>query len=104
VAATIPRFASFRDFYPYYLGEHSDPMCRRLHFLGTTLVISAAVTLLASGNLAWLAVMPVVGYGPAWAGHFFFEHNRPATFSYPLYSLAGDFVMYGQMLTRRLPF
>jgi hypothetical protein len=97
-------FTSFKDFYPYYLSEHSDRTCRRLHFIGTALLIAVAVfaTLTASWALLWL--MPVVGYGFAWTGHFFFEHNRPATFKYPFYSLAGDFVMFRDMLTGRIRF
>lgn len=103
MAAHPPRFASFREFYPFYLQEHRTPACRRLHVFGTTLVIAAAVLFAATGDARWLVAMPFVGYGPAWAGHFFFEHNRPATFIHPLYSLAGDFVMYWQVLTRKLP-
>lgn len=97
-------FTSFKDFYPYYLSEHSDRTCRRLHFIGTALLIALAVfaTLTASWALLWL--VPVVGYGFAWTGHFFFEHNRPATFKYPFYSLAGDFVMFRDMLTGRIRF
>ncbi len=97
-------FTSFNDFYPYYLSEHSDRTCRRLHFVGTALLIAVALfaTLTASWALLWL--MPVVGYGFAWTGHFFFEHNRPATFRYPFYSLAGDFVMFRDMLTGRIRF
>jgi len=97
-------FTSFKDFYPYYLSEHSDRTCRRLHFIGTALLIAVAMfaTLTASWALLWL--MPVVGYGFAWTGHFFFEHNRPATFKYPFYSLAGDFVMFRDMLTGRIRF
>jgi hypothetical protein len=97
-------FQSFREFYPYYLSEHSDRTCRRLHFVGTALLIAVAVfaTLTARWALMWF--LPLVGYGFAWTGHFFFEHNRPATFKYPFYSLAGDFVMFRDMLTGRIRF
>jgi hypothetical protein len=27
-------FKSFAEFYPFYLTEHSNRTCRRLHFLG----------------------------------------------------------------------
>jgi len=87
-------FASFRDFYPYYLSEHSDRRCRRLHFVGSTLVLLVVVLALSSGRPVWLWLAPVVGYGFAWIGHFAFEKNRPATFRHPLYSLMGDWVMY----------
>ncbi len=90
----IPQFASFSQFYPFYLGEHTDRTCRRLHFAGTSLVIAAVVYALLSRHYAVLWLVPVFGYGFAWVGHFFFEKNRPATFKHPLYSLLGDFVMY----------
>ena len=95
-------FDSFAEFYPHYLREHARPACRRLHFAGTTLV------LLCVGASAWtrnpwlLLLAPLLGYGFAWIGHFFFEHNRPATFTHPLYSLAGDWAMYRDMLTGRI--
>ena len=97
-------FKTFTDFYPYYLSEHSNPTCRRLHYLGTTLVLALLVACLVSGAYAWLWLLPVVGYLPAWIGHFVFEKNRPATFRYPFYSLMGDFVMYAQMLRGRIRF
>lgn len=92
------RYQSFKDFYPYYLAEHSNLTCRRLHFAGTWLVLAVIAYALVTGDLAWLWLMPVVGYGFAWAGHFFFEHNRPATFEYPVYSLMGDWVMWKDIL------
>ncbi|MEJ2515370.1 MAG: DUF962 domain-containing protein [Gammaproteobacteria bacterium] len=98
------RFTSFSEFYPYYLSEHSDRNCRRLHFVGTCLVIGTALWALMSANWAGLLLVPVVGYGFAWIGHFAFEKNRPATFRYPLYSLMGDFVMFRDMLTGRIRF
>jgi hypothetical protein len=97
-------FARFRDFYPYYLAEHADVTCRRLHFVGSTLVIGCLVLAIALRNPWWLLGMPLMGYGFAWVGHFFFEKNRPATFTYPFYSLAGDWVMYKDMLTGRIRF
>jgi hypothetical protein len=102
--AASRRFESFRDFYPYYLAEHSDRTCRRLHFVGTLLVVVTAVTALATGRPGLLWLLPILGYGFAWAGHFFFEHNKPATFQYPLYSLLGDFRMFGEMLIGRIRF
>lgn len=102
-SATPPK-ASFREFYPFYLGEHANRTCRRLHFVGTTLVILTTVYALLSGNYGALWLLPVFGYGFAWVAHFFVEKNRPATFKAPLYSLMGDFVMYKDMLTGRIPF
>lgn len=98
------RFDSFAAFYPYYLSEHADPRCRRLHFIGTALVIMTTIAAFATRQYVWLWFVPLFGYGFAWAGHFFFEHNRPATFRYPLYSLLGDFVMFRDMLLGRIRF
>ena len=98
------RYASFSEFYPFYLSEHANPACRRLHFAGTSLVLGCLVAVIVTGNGWWLAAAPVAGYGFAWIGHFFFEHNRPATFTHPLYSLIGDWVMYRDMLTGRIRF
>lgn len=96
------RFDSFADFYPYYLSEHRHPTCRALHYLGSTGVLALIVWALLSQQWLWLLAVPVMGYGFAWVGHFFVEKNRPATFSYPLYSLAGDWVMYFEFLSGRL--
>lgn len=95
-------FNSFAEFYPYYLQEHGHPVSRRLHFIGTGLVIALLVWVVLSGNFWWLLALPVVGYGFAWVGHFFFEKNKPATFQHPWYSLAGDFVMFKDILLRRI--
>lgn len=93
------KYKSLKEFYPYYLTEHSDPVCRALHFIGTSgvfvLPVIAAIT-----QMWWLiALIPVSGYGFAWAGHAIFERNKPATFTYPLWSLASDFIMYWHTLT-----
>jgi hypothetical protein len=97
-------FASFRDFYPYYLSEHADPTCRRLHFVGSTLVLVCLVLALVQLNAWWLLAALFCGYGFAWIGHFFFEKNRPATFKHPFYSFVGDWVMYRDMLAGRIRF
>jgi hypothetical protein len=101
---TNERFDSFRDFYPFYLGEHSDRTCRRLHFVGTALVIGTLVYALASRAFGIVWLVPIFGYGFAWVGHYVFEKNRPATFRHPLYSLIGDFAMFRDMLTGKIPF
>jgi len=97
-------YSSFREFYPFYLGEHRDPTCRRLHFTGSALVLVALGAAVAKRDWRWLIAAPLVGYGFAWAGHFFFEHNRPATFRHPLYSLAGDWTMFKEIITGRRKF
>jgi hypothetical protein len=98
------RFRSFADFYPFYLSEHSHRVCRRLHFIGTALVLTSLVAAAVTGEALWLAAAPLAGYGFAWIGHFFFEHNRPATFTHPWYSLAADFVLFRDMLSGRIRF
>lgn len=95
-------FASFSEFYPYYLSEHKDPVCRRLHYIGSTLVLAILLTLIVTGAWGYWWLMLVAGYGFAWVGHFKFEHNKPATFKYPFYSLAADWVMYKDFLTGQL--
>lgn len=102
---TASGFSSFREFYPYYLGEHQNPTCRRLHVVGSTGVL-LILALVLTQVLApiWLLAVPFCGYGFAWVGHFFFEHNKPATFKHPWYSLMGDWVMYKDVLTGKIPF
>jgi hypothetical protein len=98
------RFASFREFYPFYLSEHRNTTCRKLHFAGSSLVLGLLLAAIVTPYW-WLALlMPIAGYGFAWVGHFKFEKNRPATFTYPAWSLAGDWVMYWQLLTGKIPF
>jgi hypothetical protein len=101
---TLKTFDRFADFYPYYLHEHRDSTCRRLHFIGTSLVILILAFAVLSANWTLLWVLPLAGYAFAWVGHFFFEKNRPATFKHPFYSLLGDFVMYKDMLRGKVPF
>jgi hypothetical protein len=95
-------YQSFREFYPYYLAEHADLTCRRLHFIGSWLVLAIVVWAVIVANPWLLLLLPVVGYGFAWVGHFFFEKNRPATFTYPVYSLMGDWVMFWDILRGRV--
>jgi hypothetical protein len=97
------RFASFREFYPYYLQQHANRTSRRLHVTGTLLAIASVGAAVASGRRLWLLVAPLAGYLPAWLGHLLFEGNSPATFRHPLYSLRGDFTMLIEVLTGRRP-
>ena len=100
----ISPFAGFADFYPFYLSEHSSRANRRLHFIGTTLGIAALLHSLSTLNFWWLLAGVAAGYGFAWAGHFFVEKNRPATFTYPLYSFMGDWVMWKDVLIGKIRF
>ena len=98
------RFNSFSEFYPYYLEEHNNTTCRILHFVGSWLVLGVIAFSIWKGDYRWLLLVPVIGYGFAWVGHFFFEKNKPATFKYPFYSLMGDWVMWKDLLTGRQKF
>lgn len=93
---------SFADFWPYYLGEHRRPATRALHYIGTSLVVALALYALVTGRWLLLLAIPLAGYLFAWIGHFGIEKNRPATFTYPLWSLAADFKMWWLWLTGRL--
>lgn len=92
-----PRIPSFEAFWPFYLGQHALPLCRHLHFVGTNIGLACVVTAIVTQQWWLLLGMPLSGYGFAWVGHFIFEKNRPATFTYPLWSLMGDFRMLGNM-------
>ena len=97
----MARLTSFEEFWPFYVSQHSRASTRAFHFAGTTMVLGSLAAGALVGPLYALAA-PFVGYGPAWIGHFFFEKNRPATFTHPLWSLRGDFRMYRLMWTGRM--
>lgn len=98
------RIKSFKDFYPYYLDEHQNTKSRILHFIGTGFFIgySAYCLIMVDFGLFWLG--PIAAYGCAWVGHFFFEKNKPATFKYPLWSLASDFKLFFSILVGKEKF
>lgn len=91
-------YKTFKDFYPFYLSQHQNIACRRLHFIGSSLIIFMLTYILLTSRWTLLWSIPLLGYGFAWFGHFFFEKNKPATFTYPFYSLLGDWVMYKDIL------
>lgn len=91
-------FNNFSEFYRYYLSEHQNLTCRRLHFVGSALILVLIAYAVIAQHWAVLWFLPILGYGFAWVGHFFFEHNKPATFKNPFYSFLGDWVMFKDML------
>ena len=99
-----PRFRTFADFYPFYLSEHTNRVSRRLHFTGTSIAITLFVTAFVTQTWWLVAVAVVQGYAFAWVGHFFFEHNKPATFKYPGFSFMGDWRMWWEIITCKIPF
>jgi len=100
----LPRYQNFRAFYPDYLAEHSNRVSRRLHFLGSSGVLVLLGIAVVQRDGWWILGALLCGYGFAWIGHFVFEKNRPATFRHPLYSFAGDWVMFKDILIGRIPF
>ena len=104
-APADPRqFHSFSQFYPYYLSEHRNRHCRRLHFVGSSLALVCLIALVMTGHALWLVAAVVSGYGLAWLGHWGFEKNRPTSFKRPLYSFRADWVMWRDMLRGKIPF
>jgi hypothetical protein len=101
--AVDPRaFQSFAQFYPFYLSEHANRTCRRLHFVGSSLSLVFLATAIFTANAWWLLAAILIGYAFAWIGHFGFEKNRPASFKRPLYSFMGDWVMYRDIWLGRI--
>lgn len=97
------KFDSFKDFYPYYLSEHDNSRCRGLHYFSSSLVLIFSIGIIATNSWLLLWLLPLIGYGLAWIGHFFFEKNKPATFQFPLYSFISDWVMLTDAVTGQLP-
>ena len=95
-------YTTFAEFWPFYLREHSKPRTRALHYVGTSLVVALALAALVTANWWLLVALPIAGYFFAWIAHFGVEKNRPATFTYPAWSLKADFKMWWLWLTRRL--
>jgi len=104
VPPDVASIRSFAEFYPFYLGEHANRTCRRLHFVGSSLALLCLATGLVRGQPVYVLYALLCGYGFAWVGHFAFEKNRPASFKRPLYSFIGDWVMYKDILRGKIPF
>ncbi len=100
----MTQFKSLSEFYPFYLSEHQNLTCRRLHFVGSSLVLGCISALVLTGQWFWLPTALLCGYGFAWVGHFVFEKNKPASFKQPFYSFISDWLMYKDILTGKIPF
>lgn len=96
------KYNTFLEFYPFYLKEHSNAVCRRLHFFGSFFVLLLSLYILFTQKWWLVPAVPIIGYGCAWVGHIFFEKNKPATFTYPFYSLMGDWVMFKDILIGKI--
>jgi hypothetical protein len=103
-ASEARRYSHFADFYPFYLSEHRNRTCRRLHFVGSSLALACLVSAVITLNPWWLLVGLLCGYGFAWVGHFGYEKNRPASFRQPLFSFMGDWAMYRDIWTGKIRF
>ncbi|MCF6318037.1 MAG: DUF962 domain-containing protein [Proteobacteria bacterium] len=96
------KYQTFKEFYPFYLSQHTNKTCRLLHVIGSSVIVLLIIYVFATKRHSLLLLVPVIGYGFAWVGHFVFEKNIPATFTYPVYSLMGDWVMWWQVLTGKI--
>lgn len=99
---SAPRIESFEAFWPFYLGEHSLPATRWMHFFGSSCALALALSAVLTRTPFTIVGAVLCGYAFAWVSHFFLEKNRPATFTYPLWSLAADWKMWALMATGRL--
>ena len=97
-----PSINSFEEFWPFYVCEHSHPLNRQLHFIGSSLGLLCLCACFYTDNLLFIPLGLVLGYGFAWVGHFFIEHNKPASFKYPLWSFRADWKMWSLMLAGKM--
>lgn len=98
----MKRIETYSEFYRFYLSEHKNKTCRTLHFIGTLLVFVFVFIAIYFGRSYLWYFVPIMGYGFAWVGHYYFEKNKPATFKYPLWSLISDFRMFFDILLRKI--
>lgn len=91
-----------QNFYDFYLNEHQNMVCRRLHFAGSSFGLLGLAKSVKDRSPTPLLKGIAAGYACAWVGHFFFEKNKPASFKFPLKSFASDFRMYSDVLRGNL--
>ena len=92
------RYSNFKDFYPYYLSEHSHKTTKLLHFIGTSISLYFLFNFFRTFDFVYIILSLLSGYGFAWVSHFFIEKNKPATFKYPFYSFIGDHLMFIEII------
>jgi hypothetical protein len=92
------RYTNFKDFYPYYLSEHSHKTTKLLHFIGTSISLYFLFNFFRTFDFVYIILSLLSGYGFAWVSHFFIEKNKPATFKYPFYSFIGDHLMFIEII------
>ena len=93
---------TYTEFWPFYLSQHTKPLTRALHYFGT--LLGTAILFWAILSQTWwaLAIASLCGYAFAWIGHAFVERNKPATFSYPVWSFISDYHMLWLWMSFRL--
>lgn len=96
------RIKTYAEFWDFYVAEHSQPLTRLFHFIGTSLGIVLLVWIFRTGNFLYLPLCFATGYAFAWFSHFVIEKNKPATFKYPLWSFISDYKMMFYMLTGKM--
>jgi hypothetical protein len=96
------RITEYEEFWAFYVGEHRSPFNRFLHYVGTSSAVILLITTLATQIWWLLLLVPIIGYGHAWVGHFFVEGNKPASFAYPGWSFVSDFRMLKYGVTGRM--
>jgi len=97
----MEKLQTFEQFWPFYLSQHQSAINRYLHVFGLLMAIPVIYSAMVF-DMLWLLFLPICGYGFAWVGHFIVEKNRPATFTYPLWSFMADFKMCYLILTGRI--
>jgi hypothetical protein len=102
--AEITAYRTFREFCPFCLGQHQNRTSKRLHFIGTSLAVLLIIAFVFSGNWGFLLAALVQAHAFAWAGHFFFESNRPATFQYPVFSFMADWCLWWETIAGKVRF
>jgi hypothetical protein len=88
------QFATFDDFWIFYVQQHKNKLCRTLHVTGTTVAMALVATALVKRRATPLLLAPIAGYGLAWAGHLIFEKNLPTTFSHPVWAARAGLKMW----------